>query len=151
MVVILDAKEEDLTEIYSIEVESFDKPYSIGLLRAYLFLSQGLYLVAKEDDRILGYTIGLIRNRYRGHVISIATAKSNRRSGIGSHLLNELNERFRDAGAVYSYLEVEVTNRSAIKFYLHNGYLISFTRENYYGRGRHAFIMVKPLENPNIE
>lgn len=145
MVVILDATEGDLAEIYEIETQSFDQPYSLKLLKAYLFLSENLYIVAKEHDEILGYAIGLIQGRFKGHVISIAIAKGARRKGVGSALLRELNSRFMSMGATYSYLEVEFRNIDAISFYSHNKYLISFTRRNYYGRGRHAFIMVKSL------
>ncbi|BBG24629.1 GNAT family N-acetyltransferase [Sulfuracidifex tepidarius] len=146
MVVILDATEGDLAKIYEIEVQSFDQPYSLKLLKAYLFLSEGLYIVAKEHDEILGYAIGLIQNRFKGHVISIATARGARRKGIGSALLQELNSRFVSMGSTYSYLEVEVKNRDAISFYSHNKYHISYTRRNYYGKNRHAFIMIKLLK-----
>ncbi|ARM75766.1 ribosomal protein S18-alanine N-acetyltransferase [Acidianus manzaensis] len=147
MVIITDASEEDLPQIYNIEVESFDNPYPYSLLKAYLYLANGFYLVAKEDGKILGYIIGIIQFKTRGHIVSIAVKKEYRNQGIGNMLINKLEERFLSASCFYSYLEVMVTNYSAIFFYHSNNYLIMFTRKNYYGRGKHAYVMVKYLLN----
>lgn len=145
LVVISDATEGDLQQIYEIEIESFDQPYSLRLLKAYLILSGNLYIVAKEGDVVQGYAIGITQNKIRGHVISIATRAKARGKGIGSAILRELERRFVACGATYSYLEVETKNANALLFYSHLGYLISYTRKNYYGRNRHAFIMLKSL------
>jgi SSU ribosomal protein S18P alanine acetyltransferase (EC 2.3.1.-) len=59
-VIISDANEFDLPQIYEIERTSFPTPYPEGLLRAYLFIAEGLYLVAREDGQIKGYCIGVI-------------------------------------------------------------------------------------------
>lgn len=62
MILISNASEDDLDEIYRIEVNSFEKPYPYSLLRAYLVLADGLYLTAKYDGKIVGYVIGIIQN-----------------------------------------------------------------------------------------
>ncbi|AWR94686.1 ribosomal protein S18-alanine N-acetyltransferase [Acidianus brierleyi] len=150
MVIISDASEEDLEQIYEIEVESFDKPYPISLLKAYLYLSN-IYIVAKEDSKILGYAIGIIQFKKRGHVVSIATRKESRKKGIGTLLLSTLEKTFINNNCTYSYLEVMITNREAIRFYRNMNYLVIYTKKNYYGRGRHAYIMMKSLINKSLE
>lgn len=150
MVIISDASEEDLEQIYEIEVESFDKPYPISLLKAYLYLSN-IYIVAKEDSKILGYAIGIIQFKKRGHVVSIATRKESRKKGIGTLLLSTLEKTFINNNCTYSYLEVMITNREAIRFYRDMNYLVIYTKKNYYGRGRHAYIMMKSLINKSLE
>lgn len=150
MVIISDASEEDLEQIYEIEVESFDKPYPLSLLKAYLYLSN-IYIVAKEDSKILGYAIGIIQFKKRGHVVSIATRKESRKKGIGTLLLSTLEKIFMNKNCTYSYLEVMVTNNDAIKFYRKMNYLVIYTKRNYYGRGRHAYIMMKSLINKSLE
>ncbi|WP_338599597.1 ribosomal protein S18-alanine N-acetyltransferase [Sulfolobus tengchongensis] len=145
MVIIADATEADLNQIYEIESKSFDNPYPYSLLRAYLFLASKLYLVAKNGDKVVGYVIGIIQYGYRGHIVSIAVKPEYRNQGIGSELLNEIEQRFKQNGARYSYLEVSISNLSAISFYYTNGYIISYLRKNYYGRGKHAFVMIKNL------
>ncbi|MCY0884014.1 MAG: GNAT family N-acetyltransferase, partial [Acidianus infernus] len=113
MVIITDATEDDLQQIYEIEVESFDNPYPYSLLKAYLYIADGLYLVAKEDGKILGYVIGIIQFKIRGHIVSIAVRKSYRNKGIGKLLINEIERRFKLGHCKYSYLEVMTTNKDA--------------------------------------
>ncbi|QGA55092.1 ribosomal-protein-alanine N-acetyltransferase [Sulfolobus sp. E5-1-F] len=145
MVIITDATEADLGQIFQIEKESFEDPYPYSLLRAYLFIATKLYLVAKEREKIIGYIIGVIQYGYRGHIISIAVRPAYRKKGVGTKLLNEIEERFKQNGVKYSYLEVNINNLSAISFYRENGYLVAYIRRNYYGKGKHAFVMMKNL------
>lgn len=147
MVIITDATEKDLEQIYEIELESFDNPYPYSLLKAYLYIASGLYLVAREGDKVLGYIIGVIQFKNRGHIVSIAVKKEYRNRGIGNMLIRELERRFLLAHCVYSYLEVMTSNISAITFYYSNKYFIVFVKKNYYGKGKHAFVMVKDLLN----
>ncbi len=149
-VIISDANEFDLPQIYEIERTSFPTPYPEGLLRAYLFIAEGLYLVAREDGQIKGYCIGVIQYRHRGHVISIATKVDSRRKGIGSMLLNEMENRFQILGSKYSYLEVDYKNIDAISFYRKHGYIVVGLKKNYYGRNRHGLIMIKPLPSTRV-
>jgi len=145
-IVINRATERDLNQIYDIEKESFENPYPFSLLRAYLYISD-LYLVARKEDLILGYIIGIVQFNVRGHVVSIAVRKDWRNRGIGSMLLLELERRFRDLNCKYSYLEVSINNIPAISFYRKMGYIIVKFHKNYYGRGKHAYVMVKDLLN----
>ncbi|MEM0016165.1 MAG: ribosomal protein S18-alanine N-acetyltransferase [Saccharolobus sp.] len=145
MLLISNASEEDLAAIYKIEKDSFTDPYPLSLLKAYLILSNGLYFVARDNGKVVGYVIGIIQYGYRGHVVSIAVDKNYRNHGIGSKLLSTLEDKFKEFGAKYSYLEVNVNNSSAISFYYHNNYIISYLRKNYYGKGKHAFVMIKNL------
>ncbi len=151
MILISNASEDDLDEIYRIEVNSFEKPYPYSLLRAYLVLADGLYLTAKYDGKIVGYVIGIIQNGYRGHIVSIAVDKLYRKRGIGSTLLKSIEEKFKMRSAKYSYLEVDIRNHDAISLYWKNGYISTYLRRNYYGRGKHALVMVKNLYNITID
>ncbi|BCS91858.1 ribosomal protein S18-alanine N-acetyltransferase [Metallosphaera javensis (ex Sakai et al. 2022)] len=142
-IIISDAWEEDLEQIEKIERESFDNPYPFSLLKAYLQLAEGLFLVARDGDRVVGYCIGIVQLKVRGHIISIASSSEVRRTGIGSLLLQELERRFHKLGCTYSYLEVNVNNEEAIRFYYNRSYRVVRTRRNYYGRNKHGFVMVK--------
>ncbi|BCU69205.1 GNAT family N-acetyltransferase [Stygiolobus caldivivus] len=146
MIIITNASEEDLRQIYEVEIESFDNPYPYSLLKAYYFLSGDLFIVAKDEQgRIKGYSLGIIQYGYRGHVVSIAVRKSERKRGVGSLLLRELETRFKGKGCSHSYLEVNYKNEDGIIFYKKLGYIVVKLQVNYYGRGQHAFIMVKDL------
>ncbi len=144
MVIIGDASPSDLDGIYEIEKGSFDDPYPLGLLKAYLFISNGLFIVARSE-KVLGYALGIVQSKNRGHVISIAVDPSFRGEGIGRSLLGELHRRFLKLGCSYSYLEVAVTNTEAIELYRAMQYKVVRFRVGYYGKGKHAFVMVKDL------
>ncbi|BAB67176.1 ribosomal protein S18-alanine N-acetyltransferase [Sulfurisphaera tokodaii] len=143
MIIITNVDENDLPKVYEVEVESFEDPYPYSLLKAYYYLSRELFLVAKQGDDIVGYSLGIIQFGYRGHVVSIAVKKDYREKGIGSLLLKELEKRFKEYKCTHSYLEVNFKNKTAIEFYHKLGYIIVKLQKNYYGRGKHAFIMVK--------
>ncbi|BFH72482.1 ribosomal protein S18-alanine N-acetyltransferase [Sulfurisphaera javensis] len=143
MVIITNVTEADLPKVYEVEVESFEDPYPYSLLKAYYYLSRELFLVAKEGERVLGYSLGIIQFGYRGHVVSIAVKTEFRERGIGKLLLMELERKFREYKCTYSYLEVNYKNIAAIQFYNKLGYKVVKLQKNYYGKGKHAFIMVK--------
>jgi len=146
LVIITNANEDDLNEIYAIELESFENPYPYSLLRAYYFLAGDLFLVAKDEKgKVLGYSLGVIQYGYRGHVVSIAVKKTERKRGVGSMLLMRLESKFRLKGCSHSYLEVNYGNKDGISFYNKLGYKVVKLQLNYYGRNQHAFIMVKDL------
>ncbi|AHC50595.1 alanine acetyltransferase [Sulfolobus acidocaldarius SUSAZ] len=146
MIIISDAREEDLPEIYDVELESFDNPYPFSLLRAYYYISGDLFIVAKSGNKVIGYILGIIQFGYRGHIVSIAVKKDKRGSGIGTKLISELENRFKLAyHCIHSYLEVYYKNMSAINFYIKNGYKAIRIQKDYYGREKHAIIMIKSL------
>lgn len=152
MIIITNASEDDLQSIYEVEIESFDNPYPYSLLKAYYFLSKELFLVAKIDNQTVGYSLGIIQYGYRGHVVSIAVKKNFRKRGVGTLLLSSLEKKFKEYQCTHSYLEVNVKNSPAISFYRKMGYIIVKLQKNYYGRGKHAYIMVKNfLEDPSLE
>jgi len=147
VIIITNVDEGDLQKVYEIELESFSEPYSYSLLKAYYYLAKELFIVAKEGNEILGYALGIIQYGYRGHVVSIAVKRDYRDKGVGSLLLKDLESKFKAFNCTYSYLEVNYKNVPAITFYNKQGYVVVKFQKNYYGRGKHAFIMVKSFLN----
>ncbi|BCU67129.1 ribosomal-protein-alanine N-acetyltransferase RimI [Sulfolobales archaeon HS-7] len=141
------AKQEDLEEIYNIELQSFSTPYPYMLLRSLMILFGELFIVARDEENIAGYAIGAIRHRYMGHVISIAVKPEYRNRGIGKSLLRTLETYFRSMNALYSYLEVDTSNSIALNLYRKASYLVMGTHKDYYGKGKHAFVMIKNLHH----
>jgi len=147
VIIITNVSEEDLQKVYEIELESFEEPYPYSLLKAYYYLAKELFMVARDGNEILGYALGIVQYGYRGHVVSIAVKKDYREKGIGSMLLQNLENRFKALNCTHSYLEVNYKNIPAIKFYNKQGYVVVKFQKNYYGRGKHAFIMAKSFLN----
>ena len=80
-----------------------------------------LFLVAELDGRLVGTVIGGFDGR-RGLVYHLAVAPSERGQGIGSLLMNELEERLRRKGCIRCYLLVTLDNTSAMEYYEARGW-----------------------------
>jgi ribosomal-protein-alanine N-acetyltransferase len=106
-----------------------------------------LFLVAEAENRIVGYAVGEVERRgveRVGHVMNLAVASEWRRRGLAGMLLDELERRFAERGALSSYLEVRVSNTPAKNLYLKRGYFEAGYLPNYY-RGEDGIAMEKPL------
>lgn len=137
---IREARPEDLEDIYRIEKSCFKDPYPYGLLKAF-FYHPGAYLVAIEDDKIIGYSIGIIRFGNLGHIISIAVDEGYRGRKVGSKLLEKIIERLIDMGAKIIRIEVRESNIIAKNLYKKFGFIESERIEGYYPDGEAAIVM----------
>jgi ribosomal protein S18 acetylase RimI-like enzyme len=80
-----------------------------------------LFLVAECEDRIVGSVIGGYDGR-RGMVYHLAVEDSFRCQGVGSGLMDEVEERLRQKGCLKSYLLVVVDNEEVERFYKKRGW-----------------------------
>lgn len=82
-----------------------------------------LFLLAVDQDRIVGTVIGGFDGR-RGLIYHLAVDESCRNRGIGSLLMEEVENRMREKGCIKSYLLVTKENQSAMEFYEKRGWQI---------------------------
>jgi len=80
-----------------------------------------LFLVAELDNCIIGAVMGGFDGR-RGLVYHLAVAQAYQNSGIGSTLMQELENRLKAKGCIRCYLLVTRENEAAIRFYEHSGW-----------------------------
>jgi len=80
-----------------------------------------LFLVAELDGQLIGSVLGGFDGR-RGIIYHLAVAKEFRQLGIGSLLMDEVEERLRSKGCLRSYLLVIKENQSAANFYKKRGW-----------------------------
>lgn len=148
-ITIQQATVNDLETLYKIErecfaVEAFTKTEIAYLLEA----PNAISLIARVDDEIAGFTIGLIRDYEKtraGHVYTIDVAIKYRRRGVGLRLLNELEQVFIKRGVKICYLEARFDNVAAQELYRKHGYAEARTLRDYYSRGAHGIRLVKRL------
>jgi ribosomal-protein-alanine N-acetyltransferase len=113
------------------------------------------FIVAEEDGKIAGYIMcrievglsnyglgGLVR---KGHVVSIAVMPQSRRKGTAKALINRALEGMAYYKAKQCFLEVRVTNESAISLYKKLGFEVTRTINGYYSDGEDAYVMTKRL------
>ncbi|MBI4762825.1 MAG: GNAT family N-acetyltransferase [Chloroflexota bacterium] len=80
-----------------------------------------LFLLAEANGRIVGSIIGGYDGR-RGLLYHLAVHKDFRQNGLGSRLLNEIEERLRAKGCLKCYLMVTPDNPEAERFYEKRGW-----------------------------
>ncbi len=113
------------------------------------------FIVAEENGKIMGYIMcrievglsnfgfgGLVR---KGHVVSIAVLPQYRRRGVAKAIINKALEGMAYYKAKQGFLEVRVTNESAISLYKNLGFEITRTINGYYSDGEDAYVMTKKL------
>jgi len=112
------------------------------------------FIVAEEDGKLVGYIMCRIETNFfslssggkKGHIISIAVLPEHQHKGIGEALLNEALKNMKTIyHAKECYLEVRVSNLSAIRLYRKLGYYIKRTLHGYYADNESAYMMNKKL------
>jgi ribosomal-protein-alanine N-acetyltransferase len=113
------------------------------------------FIVAEEDNKIVGYMMCRIENNLfgfasgytkKGHVISIAVLPGHQHKGIGEALMKEALQNMK---ALYKakecYLEVRVSNLPALALYKKLGFTTKRTLQHYYANNESAYVMTKKL------
>jgi len=142
--IIREFKRQDVKRVLEIEKASFDDPYPANILVDIYNLGAG-FLVAQENNRVVGYIIFWIKFEDEGHIISIAVDKNYRRLEVGSKLVETSMEVFKKFEVKIIKLEVRVGNDVARKFYSKLGFKEEKIVENYYEDLEDAVIMSKEM------
>lgn len=140
MIEIKDMAQEDLRQVAEIESQIFSLPWSEKAFEESLNNRNTLYIVAKEKEKVLGYT-GMYISFQEGNITNIAVNPDYRRKKIGLKLISEILKRAKQIGVTDVILEVRETNVAAISLYEKMGFEEAGIRKNFYE---------KPLENAII-
>ncbi|EZQ03832.1 MULTISPECIES: ribosomal protein S18-alanine N-acetyltransferase [Acidianus] len=115
------------------------------------------FFVAEYNNQVVGYIMPRIEVGFsnirtipslirKGHVVSIAVLDEFRNKGIGTSLLkSSLKSMKEDYGAEEVYLEVRVSNYSAISLYEKLNFRKIKNLSHYYADGEDAYLMACPL------
>jgi [ribosomal protein S18]-alanine N-acetyltransferase len=142
--IIREFKRPDVKRVLEIEIASFSDPYPANILVDIYNLGAG-FLVAQENNMVVGYIIFWIKYEDEGHIISIAVDKNHRRKDIGSKLVETSLEAFKKFDVKVIKLEVRIGNKGARKFYSKMGFKEEKLVADYYEDGEDAAIMSKIL------
>ena len=137
----------DLSTLHEIDQACFppDISYSREELVRFIDHRQSVTWVAEEGGRIAGFLVADRQSYRAGHIITIDVAPGLRRRGVGTVLMDKVEEWARAQGLQVIYLETSEQNTTAQKFYGQRGYRKCKTLERYYGNGDAALVMVKWL------
>lgn len=145
--------EGDRARVLEIEVASFPEPWPPSFFNYIHGKAPELFVVAEDGGKIVGYVIGELReimfsgvsHRSKvGHILNIAVDEGWRKSGVGTSLMEEIEERFRRMDASQVTLEVRESNSTAQSFYQGRGFN-EIGRVKAYYPDEDAIIMSKNL------
>lgn len=124
-------QQNDIPAVYAIEVDTFSDPWSIKSFEDAISSGRDIYLVAEEEDTILGYC-GLWGVAGEGQITNVAVAKEYRRRGVAEMLLCKMLELGKEQELEAFTLEVRVSNFPAIDLYHKLGFYDAGIRKDFY-------------------
>ena len=133
---------EDAKEIFAIEMECFSVPWSLDSIETELLNEdKKLYYVVEDGNGVVGYA-GALLVYDEGQITNIAIRPSARRQGFGAKLTSALIEECFKRGMHEIFLEVRISNLSALSLYRQLGFTVKGMRKNYYSEPKEdAYIM----------
>ena len=135
---VASALEDDMARLAEIHRESFSRPWSAGELSK-LGRTKGATIWISRNAAISGPMgiEGFVLVRQAGdeaEIITIATARRARRSGVGRALIGHAIRELRRDGISRLFLEVSEANSPAIALYRRLGFSQVGRREAYYSQ-----------------
>jgi ribosomal-protein-alanine N-acetyltransferase len=124
--------------------------YSKWSLQYFLSLPAADCLVAEEGKQIVGFILAEA-NPPLAHIITLDVAPGQRRTGLGSKLLDEIEKHFRYHEVRSVLLETAVDNESGIAFWEKHGYRTEAVLKRYYLRRVDAYEMRKRLREETVK
>ena len=136
----------DLDAIAELELHSFSNPWHPDTFRSLLKQPRALVLAAEDPIQgVVGYAV-LWWVLDQGELANLAVGEDQRGRGIGSSLLDRAVTHAMSQGVESLFLEVRVSNESALGLYKSRGFAqISIRRGYYQNPPEDALVLVKHL------
>ena len=142
--IIREWTKEDIPTIAKMERRCFHDAWTEEMLSDTLRYPIYNCFLAEEGGQVCGYCC-LIVVCEDAEVGNIAVDTPFRGKGIGKALMETMHQRAKEKGATQSFLEVRVSNASAIALYKKFGYESYGIRARYYEDGEDAMVMKRAL------
>ena len=120
----------DLNEIYNLELESYDFPWSKEILRDCILYKYDSFVVFFNDN-LVGYVIAKITYP-ETHILNLTVKKNFRKKGIGKSLIELIISEARLRNSENILLEVRADNIEAQSLYKKLNFQIIGKRKDYY-------------------
>jgi len=118
--------------------------YSRTTLRYFLTLPSADCVIAEDQGHIVAFIVSE-ENPPLAHIITLDVAEKERRHGVGTALLQQLETNLALRGVRSILLETAIDNDAAVAFWKSHGYRIEATLKRYYLRRIDAYEMRKIL------
>lgn len=147
---------EDLQSVIKVNMTTLPEHYSDYFFESILKELPESFVVAELNRRVVGYIMCKIEFGFsnfrklgfvkKGHVVSVGVLDEHRGKGLGKALMLEGINGVIGRRGDEIYLEVRVSNESAIKMYEKLGFAIKSRLRSYYRDGEDAYLMALELD-----
>lgn len=154
--VIRRCQSEDIQSVIGVNLTTLPEHYSDYFFESILKELPESFVVAELDRRVVGYIMCKIEFGFsnfrklgfvkKGHVVSVGVLEEHRGKGLGKALMLEGINGLMSRRGDEIYLEVRVSNVSAIAMYEKLGFTIKSRLRSYYRDGEDAFLMALELD-----
>lgn len=146
MIKIIPMTGDHVSSVAALEAICFADPWSENSVASELNNPLSLWLVAVEDDVIVGY-VGSQTVMGETDMMNVAVHPDHRRGGIARRLINVLIQSLKARESHCLMLEVRASNEPAIALYTDLGFVEVGRRRNYYRNPKEdALILRKEWE-----
>ena len=137
---------DDFDALYKLDQSCFPRgiAYSKTTFRYFLSLASAECLLAVEEGDIAGFILSEVDGAL-AHIITLDVAEGHRRSGVGSLLLNAVEQNLSAQGVRAVFLETAVDNHGAVNFWSCHGYIKEGILKRYYLNRIDGYEMRKTL------
>lgn len=144
---IVSMTKEHTAQLAELERLCFSRPWSQAALEEELTNPSAVFLVAREENRILGYA-GMHCAFEECYVDNVAVFPEFRRRGAASALIGALEEAAKTRGGEFLSLEVRPSNEGAVALYMKLGFREEGRRRGFYSDPlEDGLILTKRWEN----
>lgn len=153
--VIRRCEDSDLQAVIDINMAALPEHYSDYFFESILRELPEAFIVAETKDKVIGYIMCKIEFGFsnfrklgfvkKGHVVSVAVLEEHRGKGVGKALMMEGTNGVLQRKADEIYLEVRVSNASAVKMYERLHFETKSRLRSYYRDGEDAYLMALEL------
>ena len=135
---------QDVERLAATERACFSDPWSQEMLQTEILHAAACGVIAETDGEMIGFAYGKVYFD-EGELYKIGILPKFRGKGAGKALYRAWEEAIKARGARTVFLEVRVSNVSAIGLYTQEGYAQTRIRKGYYADGEDCFEMKKEL------
>ena len=122
--------EDDVDAVLNIEFSAFSHPWTKGIFLDCVRSGYECWLMFRGAQQV-GHGV-LSAAGDESHLLNLTVKPENQGHGLGLQLLEHLMSRAKNRGAETTFLEVRVSNRTAVRLYERFGYNEIGRRKNYY-------------------
>ncbi len=140
------ARPDDFPTLVAIDQSCFEEnvAYDVYELRYFMSQPSAVTLVAEVDGTIAGFLLFETQEALSGAtLVTLDVLESYRNAGIGSQLLDRSEKMLQSDDITGYVLQVDTTNRVALRFYRRHGFRVVQTLRRYYPNGADAYFMKK--------